>query len=428
MMKVLNYTFAALFCAYIMIFTWVICVTPAYSFVGYARVIEKASLEIAKKQAVKEAISIAAAAGGGAAARSLGLRVITAGTGWLGLGIMLGITALQWYYSKDDLNSIYNNSAPSAGWYAPGNSNRLDNTVDNNLGYPTAQYSYPNTVYLCGQEAGSMDWQFRAVRQTAGTDETKAQWLTRVGWTPFASGWSNTQCGSPGAGYVYEWLVHSSSATYNSTDAYQSTGVPTATDITNWLTNNPGHSLSVENKSQAVGYQGAPTPADEVQTINLSSTEISTSLKPASEVTSSDIVLGDGFQAPEGTQTTETQTQTTTSTRTETVTQNPDGSTTTQTQEEETSTATCTAASHSQKTTGTVIQEHINKWQQSGLVAALSGLKNIVWSSTLPTITFTSARWGSHSINMNDWAWVFASVKVVMIAGATLVSYRLVFG
>ena len=438
-----RYIFALLFCAYTVIFAWVICVAPAYSLVGYARVVDEAALYIAKKAAVREAVAIAASGATAATGTSLGLRLLLGGTGWLGLGIMLGLTALDIYYSYQDLKDV-NEAASTGGEGYIATVNGQDYTVS---GYvelheagsggsfvvPQVWIGTQNQPYLCSS-LSTRDFTYGPVGNYGASNQAII-----AGWPasdPAGTGYYHVTCGSVGmwnsqgqylGAFTAYYLTHFVTGSAQPA-VLEPAAPPTQQEVADWLEANPSHQLNPDNRRNPVGIGASPQIADDIQTITVSSTDVATSLKPVDQIAPTDIVLGDGFPAPQGTQTIDNQTQTLTQTRTETVTANPDGSTTTQTEEEETATAACTGGSHSEKTTGTVIQEHIDRWQQSGLLASLSGLKNIVWSSTLPTIMFTSARWGTHSINMNDWAWVFASVKVVMIAGATFVSYRLVFG
>src|SRR3989304_8991409 len=109
------------------LFVWLVIVfmivslvsVPVHAYLGSVQTISEAALALAKKEAVQEAISIAAAAGAGVATRSLALRVATAGIPWLGLGITLGLVAYDIYYSSSDLNSLNSAVAGQSGWYNP---------------------------------------------------------------------------------------------------------------------------------------------------------------------------------------------------------------------------------------------------------------------------------------------------------------------
>ena len=84
---------------------------------------------------------------------------------------------------------------------------------------------------------------------------------------------------------------------------------------------------------------------------------------------------------PAGPQPAVPSTQTTTTTTTTTT--NPDGSVTQQ--EESTSSVSCSAGNHDQRTFGSVLQDHMNQWQGSGLLSALNLLKTLTWPSAIPT-------------------------------------------
>jgi len=45
----------------------------------------------------------------------------------------------------------------------------------------------------------------------------------------------------------------------------------------------------------------------------------------------------------------------------------------------------------------------------------------------LPTVSFNSSLFGSFAVDFNAWAWVFLALKTLILAGASLAAYRIVF-
>jgi len=391
-------------------------VQPVYAFMGAVKVVEEAALALAKKEAVQEAIAIAAAAGGGVATRSLALRVATAGIPWLGLGITLGLVAYDIYYSSSDLNSLNSAVAGQSGWYNPSGGGSVSSNPDNNYGYGAVVVNNQvggTSFQICGA-GNNQEYSARHVRKTAGTDETRDQFITRMGY-PVGSGWEWVQCGSPGAGYVYEFYAHNSSATYNSTDPVYSDGVASQSEIENWFASNPSSGLNPDNRVSPVGVGGSSQPADDVVYMPLEVGDVTVTTKMTPDT--GDIVIGDGFAPVEDTVTDSTQT---TTRETTTV----DGVDTI----EETAQTTCAAGGHDDRSLGTVLQTHVDSWQNNGLVSSLGVLQSVVFPDTLPVIPFNSSIFGNLEIDMNDFSSWFSAVKVLLIASSVILSYRIVFG
>lgn len=392
-------------------------VQPVYSFMGAVKVVEEAALALAKKEAVQEAIAIAAAAGGGVATRSLALRVATAGVPWLGLGITLGMVAYDIYYSSSDLNTLYSTVGGQVGWYNPGGGGAISINADNNYGYGDVAISdmrstSPYYFQICG--SGSYEYAARHVRKTAGTDETRDQFITRMGY-PVGSGWSWVQCGSPAAGFVYEYYAHDASGSYNSTEPVYSDGQASQSEIENWFDANPSHSLNPSTRVSPVGVGESSQSADDVLYVPLEVGDVTVTTKSSPDT--GDIVIGDGFAPVEDTITESTQT---TTRETTTV----DGVDTI----EETASTTCPAGGHDDRTLGTVLQTHVDTWQNNGLVSSLAVLQNIVFPDTLPVISLPLSIFGDQEIDMNDFSSWFSAVKVLLIASSVILSYRIVFG
>jgi hypothetical protein len=140
------------------------------------------------------------------------------------------------------------------------------------------------------------------------------------------------------------------------------------------------------------------------------------------QVSPTDAVVDPNAPKPAGT---ENQSATQTTTTTTTTTTNPDG-TKTDTQQDN-ATVSCSGGEHDARSFGSILQAHITTWQSSGLLSALALLQTLTWPEALPTITFTSATWGTHQVDFNQWASVFTVLRTLTIAGAGFAAYRIIF-
>ena len=57
----------------------------------------------------------------------------------------------------------------------------------------------------------------------------------------------------------------------------------------------------------------------------------------------------------------------------------------------------------------------------------LTLMQNLTWPTTLPNIALTSTMFGTQHVDFNEWAWLFTALRTLIIFGATLTAYRLVF-
>lgn len=195
---------------------------------------------------------------------------------------------------------------------------------------------------------------------------------------------------------------------------------PTEQQIQSWLQTLPDSDpSSLDQHSRPLGTGVDPTPAGQIITTTASPTEIPTTVVPETQVLPTDTVVSKDVPPPAGA----TSTQTATQTSTTTTTANPNGSTT----EQQTATTQCSSAGHDQRTFGSVLQEHQAKWNNAPLLAALNTLKTLAWPSTLPVVSFSSTLFGAFQVDFNAWAWVFLAVKTLILAGASLAAYRIVF-
>ncbi|HJT22064.1 MAG TPA: hypothetical protein VJ746_16440, partial [Nitrospira sp.] len=171
-----------------------------------------------------------------------------------------------------------------------------------------------------------------------------------------------------------------------------------------------------------VGSGASPTPADQTVSTPVTPTELPTAVKPASQVQPSDAVVDPNAPKPSGTDTVPGSQTTTTTT---TTTTNPDGSKTDTTQDM--ANVSCTSGDHDNRSFGAVLQSHMDTWKGSGLLSALSLLQTLTWPDQLPTITVSSATWGTHQVDFNQWAVVFTALRTLIIAGAGFAAYRIIF-
>ena len=146
-------------------------------------------------------------------------------------------------------------------------------------------------------------------------------------------------------------------------------------------------------------------------------------VKPASQVAPTDAVIDPNAPPPAGPQPAVPSTQTTTTTTTTTT--NPDGSVTEQ--EESTSSVSCSAGNHDTRTFGSVLQDHMNQWQGSGLLSALNLLKTLTWPSAIPTYSLQSNLLGSFTLDFSAWSGMLTALRSLIIALAAFVAYRIIF-
>ena len=142
-----------------------------------------------------------------------------------------------------------------------------------------------------------------------------------------------------------------------------------------------------------------------------------TTVVPANNVPPGSSVVDPNAPAPSQ------QTQTTQQTSTTTTTTNPDGSQT----DQSTASVSCASGQHSNRTFGSVLQDHYNVWSASGLLGTLEVLKNLSWPTTFPTYTLHSSIMGTFTFDFNAWSGVINALRALVIAGAGFVAYRIIF-
>lgn len=386
------------------IFTWFTLVTPSQAFIsttGYVRTASQSAVNAALVAQRSLMVGSAAGAMTGATAASVAVRLATGPLGWGLLGVSAGIALGQLVYNQSQVGAIKAAAATPGTITIPGSSVTVLSQGQCGPGGGSSCVVSPYDAVIavagCSQSPGT-GWQF----------------YTATGTSP------NLVC-------YYRHLIGNDSTlpvTGPSTPATQQ-------QLADYLNALPASDpLSPASNSSSVG-QSAPATADNQITQSVASTDVATSVQPASSVQPTDVVLNPNAVPPAGTTTTTqaTQAETSTSTKTSTTTTNPDGSTTTTSTETEsdTATASCSAGTHDQRSFGTVLTEHMAVWQSSGLLSALNSLKTLVWPTTMPTYSLQSSLLGNFSFNFDAWSGVLTGLRTIMIALASFVAYRIVF-
>jgi hypothetical protein len=415
--------------------------SPALALVSsptkYDRVIRQAE-RIAHQHAWKiaNAATIAAAAKA-ASPVATAMRVVAGPLGWAAIGVQAGLYLYQTYYSAQDLQDLKN---------AAGAANATQPYI--------ADLPNGTTVHASSTCVTTPSWNCQVTYNgntyygSAGTYDglvvidipTNAVFTGTHPWVPYVVGNPISPTNPP---YVKLYDITNvevnilDSQTWNRVGSIPNSGKkvfghirpqgppsptpePTEQQIKDFLQTLPDTDpRSLDSHSQPLGSGVEPTPAGQVTTTTAAPSEIPTTVVPETQVQPTDTVVAKDVPAPQGTTTTQTQTQSTTTT----TTTNPDGSET----QEETATASCASASHDQRTFGTVLQEHQTKWNNAPLLSALNTLKTLAWPSTLPTVSFNSSLFGSFAVDFNTWGWVFLALKTLILAGASLAAYRIVF-
>lgn len=375
---------------------------------AYSRVVAQAewvAYQAASRTAAVSAVSSAAAV---ASPASIAIRAVTGPVGWAALGIMAGMALYQTYYSSQNMAAVKEAARPAGTATAGGR--RADTYVQ---GTPGSCGSLPNGTAICTPNTDQS-----ATCTSAGPADSGCPWLTvPLGW----EGVTCTASGPEGCNTLY--YLHLAGAA-NSLQVSPGAD-PTVTEVQTYLTGLPATDPnSIQSHSQPLGIGASPDTGATTIVNPVSPTEMPTSVKPTAQVGPTDIKIADHVSPPPGTQTTTPTTQQSTTT-TATVT-NPDGSKT----ETKTTTATssCTAAAgHEPRTMGTVLAEHQAIWNSSGLLGAVNLLKNLTWPTSLPVVDLPSSFFGTQHVDFNQWAWVFTTLRTLVIAVASLAAYRIIF-
>ena len=364
-------------------------VCPAYAFqvssssTGYVRVATQAA-QLAYVAANRASlISTVASAAVVASPVSVAVRLVTGPIGWAALGLTVALTLAQMYYSPAELAAVKTAAAPVS----------THSFTYTYLGQTYTVSSWTSTTAI-PQCASGIGYFFPGT--TFGPPSPSPGMFS----TPFGGWW----CFPAG-----------SQAT---------TSAPTQQQIADYLTTLPaGNTSSPESHTTPVGQGVTPTPADTVTTNPVTPSQVAPTVKPASQVLPTDAVIDPNAPAPAGPQPPVPSSQTTTTTTTTTT--NPDGSTTKQ--EADTATVSCSAGNHDQRSFGSVLQDHMNLWQSSGLLSALNVLKTLTWPSTIPTYALSSSMFGSFTLDFSAWSGLLTALRSLLIAIASFVAYRIIF-
>jgi hypothetical protein len=364
------------------VLAWVWAVTPALALVsstGYVRVVTQSS-NLAYLGANRAAlISTVAQAAAVTSPASVAVRIVTGPFGWAALGVGIGVALAQLYYSQQDLQTIKDASAVPTGTYS---------------------YTFQGQTYV--------------IQPTDAAVYPDCPGGILYFWSPAPT----TIPPAPG---MYSPLSNNfhfcppSPATAGSATTPQ--------NVQDYLTGLPSSDpQSLENHTTPLGVGVSPTPASSQTATSVTPTDLSTTVKPVGQVVPTDAVVDPNAPKPAGT---ENQNTTQTTTTTTTTTTNPDGSKTDT--QQDSAAVSCSSGEHDGRSFGSILQAHITTWQGAGLLSALSMLQSLTWPESLPTITFTSATWGTHQVDFNQWASVFTVLRTLTIAGAGFAAYRIIF-
>lgn len=420
------------------------------------------------------------------------IRHVTSGPGWASIGVALGLIIYSLYYTSGDTQQLRLDAAPPGPLSLGGNQIVTTSFCGSKLSggvvvapdvpcsvsvsgsvHPLVFPNWPQVdgavvVELGRFPGGSVDdigcgYQVFVGGTPSGKDVNGffsagslvvgSMPLGSSPPTPWWTGWSGdypTWYHVHGNGSCHVLYVHSSRDSYPSSTHMVNGSVLTATDqnVRDYLSTQAGRDKYFGSSHSYLVGQTKVEPAGaavatNVMTLPVLSSDIATQVVPETSVSSTDSVLAQGLPAPQSTTQTSVSTSTSVtnpdgSTTATTTTTNPDGSTTATTtttpagqpspQPDVPDSVSCGTGRHDGRTAGSVLTSHVQVWQSGPLAQSLTALKNISWPTSLPVVSFSSSIFGSFVMDLNAWAWVFVAVRTVMIGGAALVSYRLVFG
>lgn len=404
-----------------MIATYLI-VTPVYALVsttGYARVATSTALAVyqgAQRTAFTNAVAVSMAA---TTPVSVAVRLVTGPVGWASLGVSAAVTVAAMYYSASDITTQKTAAlaaAPPLKVLSNGSGVQVPSTTPTLAVY----YGPSSCVHPCA--VGGVQYFYLDTAQpptgcvltAGGSNYTNPSW---PGWQVSDSTISgacrttylHTSNGANGSQEI--GFVPPSSLTLGEYESYTNT-LP-STDP-----------KSIEKHTVPVGEGVTPTAATNVTTLPATPAELPTTVKPAASVLPTDAVINPNAPASSAPQ--PVVTPATTTTTTTTTTTNPNGSVT-KTDTTDPGSFSCQTGTHDVRTFGTVLQDHINVWQGSGLLSALNVLKTLTWPTTPPAYTLTSPTWGTHTIDFAPWAGMLTALRTIIIALASFVAYRIVF-
>jgi len=402
----------ALYLGFVELLSYLLVVVPAYSFqvssstTGYVRVASQAAM--ASMVAAQRAATLASVAPliSGASAGSVAVRLVAGSVGWPALGIVAGLTLAMLYYDATKVAAMKSAAAGPTPYSIPG-------------------FTLPQgaTVTKCTAVGGpcpfaSTDFSVLLPPVPPATSCGVGMYTVPTGWSGLYSYGNNCQ------------MIHASGDVNAPVPGTVTPATPAqvTTYIGGLPANNPN---SIESNTVPVGSQGAPIPADSTASNPVPDTGLATTVVPATSVQNTDTVVNPNATPPAGTETTKENTQPTTgtTTTTTTTTTNPDGSVTkseTKT-EQDTASVSCATGNHDQRTFGSILQEHMNRWAGSGLLSALNLLKTLTWPTAIPTYSLQSSLLGNFTLDFSAWSGMLTAIRAIVIAIAGFVAYKIIF-
>jgi hypothetical protein len=404
------------------IYALIACSAPVQAFqvssaTGYARVVSQAAQQAYIASHRAQVISALAPAISAAGAGSVAVRAVAGPIGWASLAVSAGLVIAGMLYDSTERQQVKDNASVAAGnpqlpfyqdgtpatWQQPaGVTNPSVSSSCSSTPTPGCQW----TIHV--QEPTG-----RTISTCGSAGPTVVSELTARGYSFLGEAWNTTPAYCR---QVYQ-LFYTGSNLGNSVTPHASP--PTQQQVADYLASLPNNNaLAPESQNQPVGTTGpVPTGSAVTTDIPVTPTQMPTTVVPANNVPAGSSVVDPNAPAP--TQ----QTQTTQQSSTTTTTTNPDGSQTDQT----TASVSCASGQHSNRTFGSVLQDHYDVWSASGLLGTLELLKNLSWPTTFPTYTLNSTVMGTFTFDFNAWSGVINALRALVIAGAGFVAYRIIF-
>ncbi|TKB71266.1 MAG: hypothetical protein E8D46_18030 [Nitrospira sp.] len=377
---------------------------------GYVRVATASAIsayQVAQRAAFTGALASAISA---PTLASVAVRLATGPVGWGLLGVSAALTLASMYYSSQEVQAVKTAAlaAQPQNFTVPNYTMPVNGTAFNGC---------TTLIVGCVQIISVPNGLIQS--QCGGYPMTSYPLSTGTpppGWVLAQMSWG-TQCNNQ-----YHLTYNGANGQYKGSLASPAslTQTQAQTYINSLPASNPN---SIESQTDPLGV-GVPAPAAENVTIlPVSPTDVVPTVKPASQVGPTDVVIDPNAPPPAGPQPAVPSTQTTTTTTTTTT--NPDGSVTEQ--EASTSSVSCSAGNHDTRTFGSVLQDHMNRWQGSGLLSALNLLKTLTWPSSIPTYSLSSSLFGSFTLDFSAWSGMLTALRSLIIALSAFVAYRIIF-
>jgi hypothetical protein len=370
----------------------------------------------------------------------LAVKVLAVG---LTVGIPLGVTLWETYYSGAQLSAIKTAAAPLPGWSGPGLA--TPSSDPNQVGTASAGYwhfvNYDDGFGGCSTSSfthtpGLISTPGNSPYQSADQAFGVPSGQSISGWSLVAAYLGGQYKVKQGASCVTMNIwYHPYGATNPAQLVYSSGGAATQAQVKSYVQGlASGATNSLESNTQNQGV-GATAPAHEAgtQTVTIIN-NIDNSTHVVQAPAPGDVVVNPTVPAPAQTtvNNTTTNNNTSTVTTTTTTTTNPNGSVTTVATSSDTqaSVSPCVMSGHQPDTLGSILAKHQAAWKTSGLLSTLTSLKALVFAGAPPVISLPTHLFGTFTVNFGSstWAFVFTVMQSIFLALAGLVSVRIVFG